>query len=396
MDAATHEIAFARAPGRVNLMGDHADYNDGLVLPMAVGLDTWIGFRRRRDRLVRISWLDEADGGEFWIDEVPDRARGAAEGPGAGTAAAATAGIARTAATSATWLDYVAGAAWSMREAGLPISGFDGVIDSTVPRGAGLASHAALELAAAAALISIEVPVAAPWLAALAQRGEREYVGVDSGLADHFATATGRAGRAIMLDCRSLVSRYVIMPAGVTVVVCDSGTATDSRPAQIAERRAECGRAVALLAEREPSIASLRDLDMATLRLHRHALPDRLARRAEHVVTENQRVGAAADALGSGDLESLGRIFAASHESLRTLFESTTPAVEALMEIAKAVPGVVAARPTGRGFGGCTVNIVLDEALANFEAMVAAGYHKRTGLSAGIYAVAAADGAGLV
>jgi galactokinase len=376
-DSMTLEIGFARAPGRVNLMGDHTDYNDGLVLSMAIGPDAWIAFRRRRDRLVRIVSLQGEKAGEFWIDDIPAgaAARGAAPVP---------------------WLDYFAGTAWSLREAGLRASGFDGVVDSTIPRGAGLASRAALELASAMAMISIEVPIAAPWLAALVQRGEREYVGVDNGLADHFASATGRAGRAIVLDCRSLVSRYVTMPVGVSVVVIDSGAPAEPSPARIAERRAECGRAVALLAEREPSIASLRDLDMATLRRHRHALPEKLARRAEHVVTENQRVGATAEALAAGDLDVLGRIFAESHESLRNRFEASLPALDALVGIARAEPGVVAARATGPGFGGCTVNLVRDEAVAALESAIAAQYEKRTGLAARLYRVSAAEGAGLV
>jgi galactokinase len=392
-DSSRAAIEFARAPGRVNLMGDHTDYNDGFVLPAAIGLETWIAFRRRHDRLVRIASLGANEAGSFWIDELAD---GAVTTPGAGTARGSAFADLPGRPRARRWLDHVAGTAWSLREANLPIAGFDGVIDSTIPRGAGLASAAALGLVSALAMLVGEVPVAAPWLAALAQRGEREYAGVECELADHFAGAAGRPGRAILLDCRSLDSRYVTMPEGLSVVVCDTGAPLEGRLAAIAERRAECGRAVALIAELEPGIASLRDLDMATLRARRHELPEKLARRAEHVVTENQRVGATAGALAGADLESLGRIFAASHESLRRLFEASVPALDAMVEIATAVPGVVAARMTGAGFGGCTVNLVRDDAVAALKRAVAAEYPGRTGLTPHVYAVSAVEGAGLM
>jgi galactokinase len=238
--------------------------------------------------------------------------------------------------------------------------------------------------------------VAAPSLAALAQRAERDYLGVDGGIADQFASAAGRAGRAILLDCRSLESRYVVLPAGVSVVICDTGSTADPRTVESAlrDRRADCGRAVALLAEKLPAVASLRDLDSATLRRHRQLLSETVARRAEHVVGENERVVAAVAAFDAGNVAALGRIFAASHESLGSLFEVSSPALDAMVEIARSVPGVVAARMTGFGFDGCTVNLVRDAAVPAFERAVAMEYPRRTGLTARVYAVASADGAG--
>jgi galactokinase len=383
----SNEIAFVRAPGRVNLMGDHTDYNDGFVLPIAIELDTWIATRRRRDRSVRIASLQSAEVAAFQIDDLE-----AGSGRSGGGIALENAASERL--PGPRWTDYVAGTAWSLREGGLPIGGFDGVVDSTVPLGVGLASSAALELASAVALLAGERRVAAPHLAALAQRAEREYVGAECGLVDQFASAAGRAGRAILLDCRSLESRTVAMPEGLRVVICDAGVPRARLSSSLAERRAECGRAVALLAEREPSIASLRDVDLATLRRHRHALPEKLARRAEHVITENLRVRAVAVALALGDLHALGRIFAASHESLRTQFEASVPALDAMVTIATSVPGVVAARMTGPGFGGCTVNLVRDGAVSALARAVATEYPRRTGLVARLYEVAPVDGAG--
>ena len=358
-------------------MGDHTDYNDGFVMPVAIDLDTWIAFRRRRDRLVRIASLQTKEVASFWIDELPD-------------------GATRDQPRGGRWSDYVAGTAWSLREAALPVFGFDGIVDSTIPLGAGLGSSAALELASALALLAGERTVAAPYLAALAHRAESEYVGVACGLMEQFASAAGRSGRAIVLDCRSLDNRYVSMPAGIAIVVLDSGAPRELRAGLLAERRAECGRAVALLAEREPGIASLRDLDMATLRKHRHALPSPLARRAEHVVTENRRVGEVATALAIGDLDAVGRLFAASHESLRTRLEASTPALDIMVKIAVSVPGVIAARMTGPGFGGCTVNLVRAAAVPALERAVVAEYETRTGLVPRVYAVVPVDGAGLV
>jgi galactokinase len=367
-------VEIVRAPGRVNLMGDHTDYNDGFVLPGAIDLDTWIVYRPRPDGLVRLRSRQSPVACEVRIDQLSlDPAR-----PAQG------------------WADYVAGVAWSLREDGLPIRGLDGIVDSKIPPGAGLSSSAALELAAALALLDGPAGLEAPSLALLAQRAERDYVGVDCGVMDQFAAAAGLAGQAILLDCRSLESRYVTLPDGLRVVVADTGSARELRVSAYNERRAECGRAVALLAERVPSVASLRDLDEATLRRHRRLLPASIARRADHVVSENARVLATVTALEAGDLDELGRIFAASHESLRSAYEVSSPALDAMVDIAVAVPGVVGARMTGAGFGGCIVCLVRIEAVPALAATIEREYPRRTGLQPRVYSVALADGAGRV
>jgi galactokinase len=225
-DSARVEIV--RAPGRVNLIGDGTDYNDGFVLPVAVELETWIAFRRRQDGLVRVASRQSREAGSFWIDSLV---------PGAGAASAPASAHGRP---SGGWSGYVAGAAWSLREAALPIRGFDGIVDTTIPIGAGLSSSAALEVASALALLSGERILAAPALAALAQRAERDYVGVDCGIVDHFASAAGREGQALLLDCRSLDAQYVALPFGVSVVVC-AGVGPGRSPRRV---RPGCGPAV--------------------------------------------------------------------------------------------------------------------------------------------------------
>jgi galactokinase len=387
-DSARVEIV--RAPGRVNLLGDHTDYNEGFVLPAAIELDTWIAFRRREDGLVRVASRHSREPGSFWIDDLgPDR-----EGGNGSRVAATDPGA--TERRPGHWSDYVAGTAWSLRESALPIRGFDGIVDSTIPIGSGLSSSAALEIASALALLSGGHILAARSLAALAQRAERDYVGVNCGIMDQFASAAGREDRALLLDCRSLDTRYVSLPYGVRVVVCDTGEKRELRSSVYNTRRAECARAVALLVERMPGLCSLRDLEAVWLARHRALLPANVARRAEHVVSENARVLATASALEAGDLDELGRLFAESHASLRDLYEVSSPALDTMVEVARAIPGVVAARMTGAGFGGCTVNLVLADAVPALKAVVSREYDRRTGLKGRVYPVAIVDGAGPV
>jgi galactokinase len=400
-------IEFVRAPGMVNLMGDHTDYNDGFVLSAAVELEAWIAFRRRTDGRVRVATRASSGVGSFRINELDParevRGTGGRAGGGVGAATPAAPG----------WSDYVAATAWSLREAALPIRGFDGFIDSTIPAGAGFSSSAAVELAAAVALLGGE-SLSPPALAALAQRGERDYLGIDCGIVDQYAGAAGREGRAVMLDCRSLESRYVPLPFGIRLVICETGDGDGSRAA-LAElaatmtptavrsdssayetRRAECARAIALLSERMPGLTSMRDLEAGALRRHRSLLPENVARRAEHVVSENARVVATAAALEAGDLDELGRLFAESHASLRDRYDVSTPALDAMVDVASVIPGVVASRMTGPGPGGCTVNLVLADAVPALQAAVDREYTRLTGLNGHVYPVEVVDGAGPV
>jgi len=377
------DMEIARAPGRVSLIGDHMEYNESFTLPAAIELDTWLAYRRRQDDRVRIVSRHSHEVGSFHIDALVPRLASGSTRAGAP-------------APPLPWSDYVAGTAWSVREADIPTHGFDGVIDTTLPIGAGLGSSAALELASALAVVGRGRILSPASLAAIAQRGERDYMGLDAGIVDHLAGAAGRLDRAVLLDCRSLEYRHVTMPYGVRVVLCDTGERHDRRAAVYATRRAECARAVALLAERLPGLCSLRDLDQASLRRYRSTLPENVAARAEHVVAENARVLAAAAALDAGDLDELGRLFAESHASMRDRFGVGSAALDAMIEVALAVPGVVAARMTGPGPGGYTVNLVLADAVAALQAAVARDYDTRTGLHGHAHAVGIVAGAGPV
>jgi galactokinase len=419
-------VDVVRAPSSVNLIGDHTDYNEGLVLAAAIDLETWIAYRRRRDGLVRVAQLGSAERGSFWIGGVEPGLAGSGSANGAATGSDAESGDASSARSGAgsgsgigaatgsgadptlaaetvsvapadagRWADCVAATAWSLREAALPIRGFDGIVDSALSTGTGSSPSAALELASALALLGDSAVLAPPALAALTQRAERDYLGLDSGIVDQFTGAAGRAGRAMLLDCRSLESRHVLLPWGLRVVVCDSGSPADrSRREVERDRRAECGRAVALIAERIPWVCSLRDLDVALLRRHRSLLTETVARRAEHVVGENARVVGAAAALQWNDLDELGRLFAESHASLRNLYEVGSPAVDAMVDVALAVPGVVAARMIGAVAGGSTVNLVLEDAVPALVSAVESEYRRRTGLAGKAYPVGVVDGAG--
>jgi galactokinase len=371
-------IRIVRAPGRVNLIGEHTDYNDGLVLPAAIDRDVRIAFVPTGDRVVRLTSLASGD-----TADVDLAAIGAARGH---------------------WIDYVAGTAWAMGGARLATAGFAGVIASNLPAQAGLSSSAALELVTAWALAGGEPPANDRMaIARIAQRGENEYVGVQCGLMDQFAAAFGIADAALRLDCRSLDWTAVALPVDeLVLVICHSGAPRTLAGSAYNDRRAECARAVAAIASivgPDRPIVSLRDVDRGLLdAIHGElaAADPVAARRAEHVVGENERVAAACVALAAVDLAALGDLFAASHESLRTLFEVSSIPLDTLVEIARATPGVIAARLTGAGFGGCTVNLVRPDAVADLRAAVERDYERRTRLHPRVFVVAAAAGAGLV
>jgi galactokinase len=376
--SAASPVEIVRAPVAVTLMGDYTGYNDGLVLPAAIGLETWMAFRRRLDGRVRVASRGSRSAASFRIEALVPAQSGEIAGGEVDPDA---------------WSDYVAATAWSLRESALPMLGFDGLVDTTVPPGDGFSQYAAVELASAVALLGHGFATAAA-LAAMAQRGEREYLGLDCGIVDQLVSAAGREGRALMIDCRSLDIRYVPLPFGLRVVVCSTGSTAENGPQILEARRIECARAVALLAERMPGLSSLRDLDGSSLRRHRGRLPDNLARRAEHVVSENARVLATAAALEACDLDKLSRLFAVSHASMRDRYEVGSAAIEAMVDVATAIPGVVATRMTGRGGG--TVNLVLSDAVPALEAAVSREYGRRTGLVGRVYAVDVVNGAGSI
>ena len=371
IDAGSPELRIVRAPGRVNLIGEHTDYNGGLVLPAAIDLEVRIARRPRSDRRVRIALAATGEIARFDLDRI---------GPATGV-----------------WLDYIAGTALEMTEASLPTMGFDGVLASTVPQASGLSSSAAIELAAAWALSPVTGPGTDPLtLAQVAQRAENAYVGVQCGLMDQFASANGVAGSAVLLDCRSLEHRPVPLPDELVLVVAHTGMPRTLGTSEYNARRADCERAVATLAGIEANVRSLRDVDRAMLARYADRLDPVARRRAEHVVDENGRVVATETALRSGDLDAIGRLFAASHASLRDLFEVSSPELDALVAVALAVPGVVASRMTGAGFGGCTVSLVRRAAVDEICERIMREYPARTGRTPRAWPVRAVVGAGFV
>jgi len=365
------EIRVVRAPGRVNLIGEHTDYNEGFVLPAAIDLEIRIAYIPTDDRRIELRRLDADDRDGFDLDHPRPKA--------------------------GTWLDYVVGTAWALGEAGLPLTGLRGVIATTLPPNAGLSSSAAIELASAWAMLDDSATTMDRLtLARICQRAENGYVGVQSGLMDQFAESCGVAGSALLLDCRSGEWRPVPLPPDVALVVCHTGSPRRLGGSEYNTRRSQCEAAVAALTIEDPSIRSLRDVTPEVLDAARDRLDPIAFARAEHVVTENARVGKTVAALDAGDLAAVGRLFAASHASLRDRFEVSSPELDTMVEIATQVPGVIAARMTGAGFGGCTINLVRPAAIGALRRAVETRYPARTGLTPMVLPVRAAAGAGRI
>jgi galactokinase len=365
------QIRVVRAPGRVNLIGEHTDYNLGYVLPAAIDLEIRLAFVPTADR--RVELVSEATGERtaFDLDDIGPRAGGMA--------------------------GYVAGTAWALAEAGVPTRGLRGVLASSLPRGSGLSSSAALELAAAWALAVDPGTLAPLELARICQHAENAYVGVNCGLMDQFASACGVAGAGMLLDCRSLSWRPVALPLAThTMVVIHTGSTRSLSSSEYNARRAQCEAAVASLAVEDPGIRSLRDVTPAMLPAVAARVDPETYRRCRHVVSENARVEATVAALAAGDLDEVGRAWAASHASLRDDYEVVSPELDALVQIAMAAPGVVAARMTGAGFGGCTINLVERGAVDGLRERVLADYPTRANLSPRVFDVDAVAGAGYV
>jgi len=349
-----------RAPGRANLIGEHTDYNDGFVLPVALDLQTTL-VGRRQEGTVRLRSLDLAG-----LAEV-DLATGAG--------------------TTTGWGRYVTAVVAEIRSAGLNVHGLEGVVSTTLPVGAGLSSSAALEVAVALALLAD--PLAPVELARLCQRAENAGVGVQTGLMDQLASVCGVPGAALLIDCRSAEVQPVALPAGLRVLLIDSAVIRTLATTPYDERRRQCQQAAAAL-----GVPTLRELDVAALEAGRSRTDPADWRRARHVVTENARVLATVTALGRGDLAELGRLFAASHRSMAEDFEISTPEIDTLVRLAAATPGVVASRMTGGGFGGCTVNLVEADCADAAAADLLGRYGRATGLPARAWSCDPMAGAG--
>jgi galactokinase len=361
----------AIAPGRVNLIGEHTDYNDGFVLPMALDLAAVVAFRPRADRQLH---LHAAAYGETLVLDLDALAPGRDKG----------------------WSSYVAGVAWAFAESGRRVPGLDAVIDGNVPLGAGLSSSAALELASARAFAAAaDLPWDARAMAKLGQRAENRYVGVNCGLMDQMASAAAQAGAALLLDCRSLETEAVRVPSEAAIVVMDTGARRELATSAYNDRRRACEAAVEALRLGQPGIRALRDVTEADLDGAASRLDPVVLRRARHVVTENDRTLHTVVALRAGDLGKAGRLMNESHQSLRDLYEVSSPELDLVTELARARPECHGARMTGAGFGGCAVALVSADGAEGFMDAVAAAYRKRVSLASAFFAGKPAAGARL-
>ncbi|MGE5587891.1 MAG: galactokinase [Clostridia bacterium] len=372
-----HVVNVVRAPGRVNLIGEHTDYNDGFVLPAAIDRDVMMAARPRADRTVRVFSLDYGEGTEFTLDDIQyDRVHA--------------------------WTNYVRGTLDALMKRGLPVTGMDLVVTGDVPRGAGLSSSAALETATAVAARTVGgFALEGSELALACQEAENRFVGVKCGIMDQFASALGKAGHALFIDCRSHGYQLVPVPSGYRIVICDSGVRRGLRDSEYNLRRGQCEEAVRLLKAHLPHVRALRDVSGEEFAALKGKLPEDVRRRAAHVIAENERVTRGVMALREGRVEDFGRLMMESHSSLARLYEVSCPELDLLVDIAVSCPGVAGARMTGAGFGGCTVNLVREEAVDVFTETVASRYAGRVDpsrLSAPpqVYVCEAADGAGEV
>lgn len=357
-----------RAPGRVNLIGEHTDYNQGFVMPAAIGIYCWVAIAARDDRKLQIHSLEFDATVSVDLDDPLLTRRG-------------------------DWSDYVVGTALALRNSGYQLRGANIFVRGQVPIGSGLSSSAAVEVSTGYALLDVSsAKINLTKLALACRHAENEFVGARVGIMDQFICAHGRAGQALMLDCRSLESRALPIPSGVLLGICNTGVKHQIAGGEYNVRRAQCEQGVKLLSTALPETRALRDITPRQLEQHRSLLPEVIYHRCRHVVTENERVQHAADALGNGDLPTVGRLMAESHRSLREDYQVSCAELDTMVEIACAQPGVVGARMTGGGFGGCTINLVHADAAEKFKLAVATEYEKRTHIRPDIYVVSATEG----
>ena len=362
-------IGVFRAPGRVNLIGEHTDYNDGFVMPAALEFYTYVAAGPRTDRELSVYSIDFDETKCFHLDDL-------AGGP------------------TGHWSDYVRGVADVVNASGDPIRGANLVIKGEVPIGAGLSSSAALEVATVLALLANS---GLTWgrvdVAKACQRAEHEYAGTKCGIMDQFISCCARANHALLLDCRSLEYELLRIEDRVRIVICNTMVKHELAGGEYNRRRADCEAGVRFLQRYLPDIRALRDVSPSQLAEYGVGLPPETYRRCQHVISENARVLEAVQALKDGDLLRFGVLMYASHASLRDDYEVSCKELDLMVELARKCGGVYGARMTGGGFGGCTVNLVDADAVEEFKAAIAGDYNDATGLHPEIYVCTAADGA---
>ena len=356
-----------RAPGRVNLIGEHTDYNDGFVLPVAIDFFTWAATQVRHDLRLNISSLEFPNTVSLVLDGNLQPRRD--------------------------WSDYVVGVLAELLKSSNQDNGADYLVHGEVPIGAGLSSSAALEVATGFAMLSSQQrPIDRTELALLCQRAENQFVGMRCGIMDQFISCHGKAGHALMLDCRSLEFELLPMPSHALVVICNTMVKHSLAAGEYNARREDCETGVRLLSQWLLGVKALRDVSVEQFAHYSDLLPQVIAQRCRHVITENERVQRAAAALKRGTLDEFGQLMAQSHRSLRDDYAVSCPELDIMVELASRQSGVFGSRMTGGGFGGCTVNMVEADAAEAFVDNVRAGYARVTGITPEIYTCTAADG----
>ncbi len=371
-----------QAPGRVNLIGEHTDYNDGFVMPAAIGFYTQASIAPRPDRKLVIHSENYSEQVEFDLDQLPATRAGH-------------------------WSDYVIGVVKMLERSGKELGGANLLVDGDVPQGAGLSSSASIEVAVGYALLDLvdHVPdhhlpdrteIDRTKLALLCQQAENEFVGARCGIMDQFVASHGKRGQALLLDCRSLEYRLLPLPDDVALAICNTMVKHSIAKGEYNQRRAECEAGVRGLSKYLPNARALRDVTLQDLEAHGRELPDVIMRRCRHVIGENARVLQAAAALELGDLQAFGNLMRQSHRSLRDDFEVSCSELDLMVELAEQAEGVYGTRMTGGGFGGCTIALVQAGCVETFQRTVQEGYERSYGCKPEIYVCSAADGVGQV
>lgn len=357
-----------RAPGRVNLIGEHTDYNDGFVLPMAIDHAVWLALRPRDDKTVRLFSLDLEADSAFELDSLTK---------------------------GSDWIEYPKSIAYELLKAGYELKGFDAVMTGDVPRGAGLSSSAAVELAVARAFAAVSgIEWDAPKMAKLSQKAENEWVGVNCGIMDQMASAACKEGHALFLDCRSLEIQHAPLPQDVSIVILDTSTRRGLVGSAYNERRSQCEEAARWFGVKALRDVSVEEFERKTK--EETGLNEVALKRARHIVTENARVLEAMNVMKAGNIKRLGELFNASHDSLRDDFEVTNDALNIMVNCAREQTSCYGARMTGAGFGGCAVALVKEDNATEFVTAVSEAYRQRSNMEAAIYVCKPSEGASLI
>ena len=358
----SQDLLTVSAPGRINLIGEHTDYNGGFVLPIAIDRNIYMAGAKRNDRIIRIYSIDYDQNVQFDLDSIQFN-------------------------KEKIWVNYIGGVLKYLLEIKADINGADIVFGGDIPEGAGLSSSAALEVATVYFFkILFDLEISSIEMIKLCQRAENQFVGVNCGIMDQFVSMLGQKDHALFLDCRDLSYRNIpLRLEGFNVVVCNTNLKRELAGSEYNKRRATCERAVSILKRFLPQIETLRDVSMEEFEKYKGSLDEITQKRCKHVLHENRRVLNAVNALGRNDILKFGRLMNESHESLKKDYEVSCFELDTMVDIARSINGVIGARMTGGGFGGCTVNIVKKQSIDNFCSLINGEYLEKTGIKPQIY-----------